>query len=105
MCSQGRLPSPPSGGTRETLNRLGFTYITVSDRTEHGVQFVELDLIEVEIVEKIGRKGLSCSAASTNHPSTVLGSISNTRAVPRMPKPSARQAMTCTMRSGDERLP
>ena len=28
-----------------------------------------------------------------------------TRAVPRMPKPSARHAMTCTMSSGDERLP
>src|SRR5215470_18827842 len=37
----------PVRGPRETLNRLAFTQITVSDRTEHGVQFVELDLIEV----------------------------------------------------------
>ena len=37
----------PVRGARETLNRLAFTQITVSDRTEHGVQFVELDLVEV----------------------------------------------------------
>src|SRR4029453_14906247 len=30
-----------------------------------------------------------CSAASTSHCSTVLGSTSNTRAVPRIPSPSA----------------
>ena len=35
------------GGPREPLDRLGCTSITVSDRTEHGVQFVELDLLEV----------------------------------------------------------
>jgi hypothetical protein len=36
----------PVGGTREPRNRLGFPSIPVSGRTEHGVQFVELDLIE-----------------------------------------------------------
>src|SRR5215813_4164770 len=41
-------------------------------------------------------KAWSCSAASTNHWSTVLGSTSKTRAVPRMPQPSARHAMTRT---------
>ena len=37
---------PPVRGPRETLHRLAFTQITVSDRTEHGVEFVELDLSE-----------------------------------------------------------
>ena len=50
-------------------------------------------------------KACSCSAASTSHCSTVFGSTSNTRAVPRMPKPSARHAMTRTMSSTEVRLP
>ena len=36
---------------------------------------------------------------------TVLGSTSKTRAVPRIPSPSARHAMTRTMRSTEARLP
>ena len=48
----------PVGGTREALNRLGFTHVTVSDRTEHGVQFVKMDLIEGQLVQKVGRKGV-----------------------------------------------
>jgi len=37
----------PVGGPRETLNGLGFTDVAVAHRTEHGVEFVELDLLEV----------------------------------------------------------
>ena len=50
-------------------------------------------------------KARSCSAASTSHCSTVCASTSNTRTVPRIPRPSARQAMTRTMRSTAARLP
>src|SRR5215470_18102091 len=50
-------------------------------------------------------KACSCSTASSNHCSTVLGSTSNIRAVPRMPSPSARQARTHTMSSTGARLP
>lgn len=46
------------GGPREPLDRLGFTDLAISHSTEHGVEFVELDLIETYIVEKRGRKGL-----------------------------------------------
>ena len=46
-----------------------------------------------------------CSAASTNHCNTVLGSTSKTRAVPRMPRPSAKQAITRTISSGTTRWP
>ena len=37
----------PVGGPRETLNRFGCTHITVSDHTEHGIESVELDLIDL----------------------------------------------------------
>jgi hypothetical protein len=37
----------PVGGTREPLDRLGYTDVAVSHRAEHGVEFIELDLIEV----------------------------------------------------------
>src|SRR5262249_19526515 len=37
----------PVGGSREPLDRLGFPDLTVSHRTEHGVEFVELDLINL----------------------------------------------------------
>src|SRR5262249_37609412 len=40
---------------------------------------------------KEAEKAYSCSAASTNHCSTVVGATSKTRAVARMPKPSANQ--------------
>src|SRR5499433_75943 len=46
-----------------------------------------------------------CSAASTNHCNTVLGSTSKTRAVARIPRPSAKQALTRTSSSGATRLP
>jgi hypothetical protein len=37
----------PVGRPRKPLDRLGLTDVAVSYRTEHGVEFVELDLIEV----------------------------------------------------------
>ena len=37
---------------------LGFAQVTVSHRTEDGVEFVELDLLEMQLVQKRGRKGV-----------------------------------------------
>ena len=42
----------PAGRTRELLNGLGFTHFAISHRTEHRVEFIELDLIE----RQLGRK-------------------------------------------------
>ena len=47
----------PVGRTREPLDGLGFAHVTVSHRTEDGVEFVELDLIDVQLVQKVGGKG------------------------------------------------
>jgi len=47
----------------------------------------------------------SWSAASTHQCRAVFGSTSNTRAVPRIPSPSARHERTRTMRSTEARLP
>src|SRR5262249_9807601 len=46
-----------------------------------------------------------CSATSTSHARTVLGSTSNTRATARMPKPSASAPTAHTSFSGATRLP
>ena len=54
---------------------------------------------------KEAEKARSCSAASTSQCNTVLASTSKTRAVARMPKPSARQAKTRTMSSTAACLP
>src|SRR5262249_13798041 len=48
---------------------------------------------------KYEEKARRCSAASTSQCNTVLGSTSNTRAVARMPRPSARHASTRTISS------
>jgi hypothetical protein len=50
-------------------------------------------------------KAQRCSAASTSQASTVLGATSKTRAVARMPKPSAKHASTWTMSSPAACLP
>ena len=47
----------------------------------------------------------NCSAASANQCNTVFGATSKTRAVARIPKPSARQAKTRTMSSTAACLP
>lgn len=52
-----RVRSPPSGGPREPLDGLGCAYVTVSDRTEDNGEFVELNLIDVQLVQKVGGKG------------------------------------------------
>ena len=57
MWSPDRLRAPPRGGARELRNRLGVTHVTLSHRTEHGVEFVELDLLDVQLVQKVGGKG------------------------------------------------
>jgi hypothetical protein len=46
------------GRPREPLNRLSFAQIAASHRTEDNVEFVELDLLEMHLVQKIGRKGV-----------------------------------------------
>jgi len=42
-------------------------------------------------------KAGSCSAAATSHRSTVCGATAHPRAVPRLPTPAARHALTRTM--------
>jgi len=48
----------PVGRPREPLDRLGCTDVAVSHRTEDGVEFVALNLLEMQLVQKIGRKGV-----------------------------------------------
>jgi hypothetical protein len=93
------------GGARETLDSLGCTAVPLSHRPEHGVAFIEWDLMDVQLGQTAAATALSCATASTNHARTMFGSISNTRAVPRLPRPAARHAMTRTRRSGEERVP
>jgi hypothetical protein len=40
------------------LNGLVLTHLAVPDGTQDGVKFVELDLVEMQVVEEISRKGL-----------------------------------------------
>jgi hypothetical protein len=46
------------GRARELLYGLGFTHLAVSHRTEDGVEFVELDLIDLQLVQKVARKSV-----------------------------------------------
>src|SRR4030095_4883953 len=55
--------------------------------------------------KKYWEKAVACSATSTSHARTVLGSTSNTRATARMPKPSASAPTPHTRTSGATRLP
>jgi hypothetical protein len=54
---------------------------------------------------KEAEKARSGSAAATNHCNTVLGATSKTRAVARIPNPSAKHAKTRTMSSTAACLP
>jgi hypothetical protein len=47
----------PVGGPREPIDGFSFTDLTFSHRTEDGVEFIELDLIDVHLVQKVGGKG------------------------------------------------
>jgi hypothetical protein len=69
------------GGARETLDSLGCTAVPLSHRPEHGVAFIEWDLMDVQLGQTAAATALSCATASTNH------------------------AMTRTRRSGEERVP
>ena len=40
------------------LDSLGFTHVTLSQSTEHGVEFVKLDLIDLQLAQKVARKGV-----------------------------------------------
>ena len=40
------------------INSLSFTDLAVPHRTEDGIEFIELDLVEMQIVQKIGGKSL-----------------------------------------------
>jgi hypothetical protein len=84
---------------------LGFTALTVPYHTADRVKCIELNLIAMQIVQKIRRQGLQWLGGFPQHWSPVLGAVAKTRAVPRLPKPAARHAMTRTMRSGDARWP
>ena len=87
------------------LDRFGFADVAAFHRTEHSIELVELHLAKLEITQEISGKRLQLLGGFDQPLSTVLGSTSNTRAVPRMPSPSARHAMTRTMHSTEARLP
>src|SRR5215475_3132578 len=72
------------------------------DKQGHTIDFLLTEHRDKEAALRFLKKAIRHGVPETI---TIDGSDANTRAVPRMPKPSARQAMTCTMRSGDERLP
>src|SRR5262245_44574491 len=92
-------------GARQALDRPLLAQRAVLECTEHGIEFIELHLREVQVVQENCAKARSCSVASISQCNTVFGATSKTRAVPRMPRPSARQPITCTMRSTETRLP
>jgi len=45
----------PVGRPRKLLNRLGCTHVTLSHRTEDGVEFVELNLLDGHLVRRRNR--------------------------------------------------
>jgi hypothetical protein len=70
-----------------------------------GKQLIELDVLDTHVVQDVSGKGLELLRRFDQPLGTVLGLTSNTRAVPRMPSPSARHATTHTMSSTETRLP
>ena len=51
QCGLGIDRGPdPVGRTREPLDGLGFAHVTVSHRTEDGVEFVELNLNGLQVL-------------------------------------------------------
>ena len=95
----------PGGRALETLDRLVLAELTVFDVPQHGIQLIELHLLDVHITRKSHEKARRCSAASTSQCNTVFGSTSKTRAVARMPKPSAKHANMRTISPTATRLP
>ena len=47
----------PMRRARQTLDGLLFAHLPVLDGTEHGIQLIELDLLDVHLTEEIARKG------------------------------------------------
>src|SRR5216683_215965 len=95
----------PMRGARQALDRPLLAHRAVLERTEHGIEFIELHLREVQVVQEELCKGPQLLRRLHEPCNTVFGSTSKTRVVPRMPRPSARQPITCTMRSPETRLP
>jgi hypothetical protein len=95
----------PLGGTGQALDGLGLRDLAILDRTEHRIELIELQLLDVQAQRKEAEKARRCSAASISQCNTVFASTSKTRAVARMPNPSAKQASTWTISSTAACLP
>ena len=107
-------PHLPLGGHRcpyprrrvlQTLDGFILTAVAGLDLTQDGIQFLELQLLQVQVAEKIGGKGMELLGRFGQPVQHGVGATSKTRAVARIPKPSARQAKTRTMRSTSACLP
>jgi hypothetical protein len=93
------------GRARELLYGLGFTHRAVSHRTEDSVEFVELGLIDLQLVQKVARKSVELFGGFHQPVEDGIGIDFEDPCRASDANPSARQAMTCTMSSGEERLP
>ena len=57
----------PARRTRELLNGLGFTHCAISHRTEHRVEFIELDLLERQLAQEgVSELWIPCQMATPN---------------------------------------
>ena len=95
----------PMRGTGQPLYRVGRCDLPGFDGAEQRKQLIQLNLSDMDVVQKMARKRWRGSAASTSHPSTVFGSTSKTRATARMPSPSAKAPTAHTTSSGATRVP
>ena len=75
-------------------------HVTISHRTEHSVEFVELDLVRCNSYRKYAEKALSCSAASTNQLEHRIGIDLEHPCRASDAQAFGRQAMTRTISSG-----
>jgi hypothetical protein len=66
---------------------------------EHGVQFIELQLAHVHVTEEIAGKSLELLVCFSQPHSHRMGALSQPRVVTRRPRPAAKQAKTCTIRT------
>ena len=105
-CALGVHGDPdPLRRTLQALNGVGLADLTILDRAEQGKQLIELHLPDPYVVQEVLREGSQLIRRLREPLQDRLGSTSHTRAVPRIPKPSARHAMTRTMSSTEARLP
>src|SRR5437879_5956307 len=89
----------------EALHRFSCTDLTRLDRSRRAKSSSSCTCVTCTSCKKYWEKAVACSATSTSHARTVVGSTANTRATARMPKPSASAPTAHTSRSGATRLP